>query len=369
MRAYSAKVSRQIDRWVEQGLIDGATAETLRQDLRVQGFGAISFGRVLAIMAAILIAAAILIVVAANFEAIPRVVRVLGLFMIIAASYVGGALCKTRRRDGAGEALYLIGTAAFGGSIALVSQMYHLSGDEADAVLVWFAGTIAAAIMLRSPILTNAAVPLALGWLFTRFDWGLLDRGPSHLFLLLLAAIWLVSYWTDSRVARNLVVSSAILYAAIYAIGDDTVTIAILLSVASAAVFVVAWLYPQQVERFAQLGGPQPVLPLVGFLTGIALLQAQFAETSWPMLVLAFTAFAGIVAALLMRGRESRMMRSTAYLAFSVELVLVYIITIGSMIDTGALFLFSGVALALVAWLISRIERKIGRTQEAGGKP
>jgi uncharacterized membrane protein len=287
-------------------------------------------------------------------------VRVLGLFAIIAASYIGGALLKSRGRTGFGEALYIIGAAAFGASIALIGQMYHMSGDEAEAILVWCLGTMVAAPLLRSPMLTNACVPLASAWLLFAFDWGRLDHGPSYWFLVLVAAVWLISYWTRSHAARHLVILSVIFYAVLYGISDDAVIVGIVLAAASAAVFAAAWLAPDAVERFAQLGGPQPVHPLIGFLFGIGMLQVQFSDTFGPMLALALVAFAGIVAALLLRGRESRLMRWVAYIAFTAELVLVYVVMVGTMMETGALFLFSGFALAAVAFIITRIERRIG---------
>jgi len=366
MARYAGKVSHDIDRWLERGLIDEATATVLRQDVERTNRSAISLGTVLSVMAAVLVGAAILIIIAANIEQIPRIVRVLCLFAIIAVSYLGGAVLKLRDRTGFGEALYLIGLAAFGASIALIGQMYHLSGDEAQAVMVWCLAGIFAAVMLKSPILTNAAVLLSAAWLLLAFDWGRIDEGPSYIFLALMAVIWAVSYWTDSRAARHLALLALMFYALLYAISDDAVAVGIILIAVSVAVFAAAYLAPDAVERFAQLGGPQPIHPLIGFLLGIGLLQAQFADNFWPMLLLALFAFAGIVAALVLRGRESRLMRWVAYLAFVMELALLYFITLGTMVETGALFLFSGFALAAVAFVISRIERRIVATDTVG---
>lgn len=359
MAGYAGKVSRDITRWVERGLIDEATATALRRDVEQSNRSALSLGTVLSVMAAVLVGAAIMIIIAANIEQVPRLARVLGLFAIIAASYLGGAMLKSRGRTSFGEALYLVGLAAFGASIALIGQMYHMSGDEAQAVMVWCLAGISAAALLRSPILTNAAVLLSGAWLLLAFNWGRIDEGPSYVFLLLMAVIWAVSYWTRSHAARHLVILAVLFYALLYGISGNAVAVGLLLIAVSAAVFAVAYLAPEAVERFAQLGGPQPIHPLIGFLFGIGLLQAQFADNFWPMLALALIAFAGIVAALVLRGRESRLMRWVAYLAFILELSLLYFMTIGTMVETGALFLFSGFALAVVAFVISRVERRI----------
>lgn len=365
MARYTGKVGRDIDRWLESGLIDQATAKALRLDVERNDRSLFSLGTVLAVMAAVLMGAAILIIIAANIEYIPRIVRVLGLFVIIAASYLGGAILRMRDRVGFSEALYLVGLAAFGASIALIGQMYHLSGDESEAVFVWFVAAIAAAFILKSPILTNASVLLSVTWLLLGFDWGRIDEGPSYIFLVMMAVVWAVSYWTQSSAARHLVILAVMFYALLYGISDNAVIVGSALAIVSALVFLAAWAVPEAVERFAQLGGPQPIHPLIGFLLGISLLQAQFSDQFGPMLLLSLIAFAGIVVALLLRGRQSRLMRWVAYLAFTVELAMLYIVMVGSMIETGALFLFSGFALAVVAFAISRLERRIAASDSS----
>ena len=161
MAAYSVRVKQDIARWAEQGLIPAALAETLSRDVEQRERKSLSFGSVLAMMAALLLGAAILVLVAANWEAIPRLGRVAALFATILAGYVGGAVLKARDHNAIGEALYIIAAAAFGGSIALIGQMYHMSGDELDAVVTWCVGTGFAALALRSNPLTVAAVALA----------------------------------------------------------------------------------------------------------------------------------------------------------------------------------------------------------------
>ena len=163
MASYSTRVRQDIARWAENGLIDAATADALANDGIANDRRSLSFGSVLAMMAALLFGAAILIFIAANWEAIPRLARVVALFAVILAGYVGGAILKTRGHPAIGEALWVVAAAAFGGAIALVGQMYHLAGDESSAVLTWCAGTALAAVMLRSSPLTVAAVGIAVG--------------------------------------------------------------------------------------------------------------------------------------------------------------------------------------------------------------
>ncbi|MEZ5804704.1 MAG: DUF2157 domain-containing protein [Rhizobiaceae bacterium] len=365
MFAQRSHLRREIVRWRDAGLVDGTTAERLLLDVETRQDEGMSFGSVLAIMAAILVAAAILVFIAANWEAIPRLARVGALFALIAAGYVGGAVLKGRDHPGFGEALFIIGAASFGAAIALIGQMYHMTGDETAAVLTWCLGTTLAAAVLRSPVLTAAAVLIAVAWLLMLAD-GM--RVYRYAFLLLGIVIWAVSYWTHGRAARHLLLLSAILWAFVVGIDGRPVEAGLALALVSAAVFAAAHWAQETVERLARLGGPYPAHPLIGFLVGMAMIQVEVYEHFVPMLLATLIAFAGIIAALVLRGRESRLMRWIAYVAFAIELCFAYIVTVGSMIDTAGLFLFSGLALAVVAFIIVRIEKRMtGRPAMQGG--
>nr|MDQ2704899.1 DUF2157 domain-containing protein [Pseudomonadota bacterium] len=320
------------------------------------------FGSILAIMAALLLGAAILVFVASNWEAIPRLGRVGALFAIIFAGYVGGAALKLNGHAAIAEGVWLIAAAAFGGAIALIGQMYHLSGDETQAVLTWCAGTAIAAAALRSGPLTMGAVALAAAWLFLReVDFGR-DMGYPHAFLGIAAILWLLSYWTDSRASRHLLLLSLVFYAALVAAGrdSDVVGIAAMLAAISAALFALAVAMPEKVEKIARLGGLLPVHGLIGFLTGMIMIQLEIAdENSTGFAIAAAVALAGIVAALLFAGRESRGLRWVAYIGFAAELCLIYVTMIRDMFGTAGFFLAAGVILGLLALAIIRVEKRM----------
>ena len=364
---YQARLRGEISRWAKAGLIDGAAAARLSQDVEARRGEGFSFGSVLAAMAAILVAAAILAFIAANWEAIPRLARVAALFALIAVSYVGGAILKQRDHVGFGEALFIVGAASFGGAIALIGQMYHMTGDEAAAILTWSLGTMVAAAALRSPNLTWCAVLLAVTWLLIREAGYGSGYDHRYTFVVLGLAIWAMSYWTRSQAARHLLVLSLILLAVLIGVDGRPIEAGMVLALASVAIFAAAHFAPDLIERFARLGGPYPALPLIGFVVGLTMIQAEIYEHFAPMLIATLIAFAGIIAALVLRGRESRLMRWIAYAAFALELCIAYVITIGTMMDTAGLFLFSGLALAVVAFFIIRVEKRLAGNPVAEG--
>lgn len=359
MASYLTRLKRDVERWRQAGHLDEATAAFLISDAESRERRSLSFGNVLAIMAALLFAAAVLIMVAANWEAIPRLVRVGGLFLIILAGYVGGAWLKSRGSYGFAEALWLIAAAAFGGSIALIAQMYHLSGDETAAILTWSIGTAVAAGLLRSGPLTVMAIAIAVYWLLSRgFGfWREIDFPFSY--LLVAAVYWALSYWTRSKAARHLILLSLILFACLFVVEADTIVVGIAMTLASALIFAAGVLAPDAADRLVRLDGRLPLHGLLGFLVGMAVTQAYLINETAALALCALVIFGAVAAAVVLAGRESRALRWLAYIGFSVELCFIYVVMMGTMIGTAGLFLLSGVVLGIVAWVITRIERRM----------
>lgn len=366
---FRTRLLREIEDWARRGLIDAALSERLAADVkaRVRGF---SFASVLGLLAALLLGAAVLTFIAANWEAVPRLARLGMLGLVIAAGPVIGALFEARGAHLVGEGARIVGSAAYGAGIALVSQMYHIAGDEASGVLLWCLGTALAAVLLRSKALNIAAVVLAALFLSlsTRL-WGVSPDFPWW-YPALLAALWAVAIWTDSIGARRLVVLALIhfgLHLWLDANGSTAILVAGGMLAVSALLFVAAALRPAATEAALRLGGAAAFLALVGFSAALMLLHWHFGEEVGGMLVVAAIGFGGAVAALLLAGAHDRAVRVGAYVLFAVEVILIYFITVGGLIGTAAFFLSAGVALALVAFLILKLERRMAARAAEGG--
>ncbi|PBC04013.1 DUF2157 domain-containing protein [Mesorhizobium sp. WSM3860] len=363
MAGYATKVRADIARWRETGLIDASTADALTRDIAANDRTSLSFGSILAMMAALLFGAAILIFVAANWEAIPRLARVTALFAVILGGYVGGAVLKTRDHTAIGEALWLVAAAAFGGSIALIGQMYHLSGDEASALLTWCAGTALAAVALRSNPLTVASVAIADAWLFLK--WGGFFRRAEfpYFFVVIVLVLFAISFWTRSQAARHVIILSIVFYLLLLAIDhNNTLQVAIPLVLVSALLFAAAIFVAEPVDSVVQLGGRLPLHALIGFLAGLAMVQFELAdEASYNsgFAIASAAALAGIVAATMLGGRESRGLRWVAYAGFAFELAIIYVVMLQSMLDTAGFFLSAAVLLGILALVIIRVEKRM----------
>ncbi len=242
--------------------------------------------------------------------------------------------------------------------------MYHLAGDESSAVLTWCAGTALAAAALRSNPLTVAAAGIADGWLVMSLVGGFrlfAETAFPHLFVAVAVALFVLSYWTRSVVTRHLILLSLIAYAGLFAMDHDVLQVSFALAAVSVALFAAAVLAPEPVEGIARLGGRLPLHALIGFLTGMAMIQFTFADetgTGGGFAAASAVALAGIAAAVVLAGRESRGLRWIAYLGFAFELVVIYLVTMQSMLGTAGFFLTAAIILAILAFAIIRIERR-----------
>lgn len=364
MAAYPTRVRKDIERWRKAGLVDEATARSLQADVEANNSGRLSFGTVLSVMAAALFAAAILVFIAANWEAMPRLARAAMLFALIVGGYLGGAMLKLSGRDAFGEAAWIVAASAFGASLALIGQMYHLSGDERQAVLAWGIGTALAAGALRSGPLNVGAVLLAIAWMImhplTRWQAGDLPA----LYLPLAAALYALSFWTGSRASRHLLMLSLWLFAFIFFWRDESLLIPQLVIVASVALFVFGLMYPRTADAVLGLGDGLPIHALIGFLVGIGIMQMQWLDEP-PLLAMTLVAFAGIIGAMLAGGRDNVWLRRIAYAAFIFQLCFIYTVMLGTMLGTAGFFVFGGLALSVLAWIITRIERRFSPTGAA----
>lgn len=374
MAGYLDTLRKDIARWHAEGLIDERTAAALVSDVEKRP-GRISFGSILAMLAAVLLGAALLLLIAANWDALPRLSRVFLIFSGMAAGYVGGAWLKLRRHEAFGEALWVLAATAFGAGIALIAQMYHLSGDEAQAVLVWCVGTAFAAAALRSHPLTVGAVLLAVAWLLMLSVES--ETGVPLSYLLVAAGLWAVSLWTRSMPARHLVLLSLMLLAILFymegiglfmpASHDARLAAPLALAVVSVTAFGLAVTLPDRAESVLRLGGGLSVQGLIGFVAGMSVVQFEV-YGEWTFTLAAVLVLAGVVGALILAGRESRMLRWLAYAGFIWELGLIYLVLLGSMLGTAGFFFVAGVVLAAVAWAISRIERRIAFGRPGGAR-
>ncbi len=122
---------------------------------------------ILSTIGAVLVSAGIILLIASNWDAIPRLVKLAGGLALLGGAHAGGWFVgRDGRHPRVAEALHLIGSVMFLANIALVGQIYHLSSRTPNAILLWLLGIAPLAWILRSKaqhILTLGVLALWLG--------------------------------------------------------------------------------------------------------------------------------------------------------------------------------------------------------------
>jgi uncharacterized membrane protein len=373
--AFSVSANRDIERWVTSGLIDRGTADQLYADLANRP-GRFGLGAVLGVLGAVLLGVALLSLVAANWNEIPRLMRVAFILTVIAAGYLGGAW-----RAGKGDAvfssvLYVIAAIAFGGGIAIVGQMYHLSGDAASAALVWCLGTLAAAVLLLSG---NLAVMGALTGLFylltvTKDSFINLAResswhGDHYYWIVPLLALGVAAaaQLTQTRVAAHSVVWLIIGYMITMRLEYNTDYLDYVVGVTGTVSFFALVYFEAIVDKVTHLVRALQAYALGIAFTGLASIQFLLPSANIGASIVLGLAILGLaIAALAVRGRDHGQVRMLAYAAFAFEVLYLAYETVGSIIGTSLFFFLIGVFVMFLAFLVMRLERRF-KSPELGG--
>jgi uncharacterized membrane protein len=168
-RGYRRHLEADLVKWVAQGVISGDAAQSIRK----ARFGEDAVSRlpgIFAMLGALMLAASVSAFVAANWQEIPRLVRLVGILAIIAGCFFPALLLERRGMPRGADAAVTFATLCFGAGVALVGQMYHLPADwPAGAMLIAIGGLVAAALTGKNGPLVIAFVAMT-SWSWGRFD-------------------------------------------------------------------------------------------------------------------------------------------------------------------------------------------------------
>lgn len=363
---YRGRLERDLNGWASKGLLDPALVPALLADYD-QRESAFSLGRVLMAMAALLIGGAVVLLIAANWEVIPRLVRLVGIVALIWSAYLKAAYWKLRNSPRLSEASLVAGLLFFGGGIALVGQMYHLSGDSTQAAIVWFAGAALTAVLFRSS--AAAAVCGFLAFVVAGTEWSDSFSLRDNLLLWLMPAmagvvIALVRFAGAGR-TRHLAYLLMVCWVLILYGQHEAPVTALLIAAAGGVCYLLAALPASPLYRLARNAGAAPAFySFLVLMMGLLLLHFE-AEGLVEQVVLGVAMLVAAVAGLFLSGRDNGAVRYLAYAAFAAETLYLSSATLGSILGASGFFLISGLVVAVVAWLVVRLERRFSARSSA----
>lgn len=362
-------LSRELDQWTQSGLLQPGQGDILLadHDRRHTGF---SLSAVLAVLAAVLFGAAVIALIAANWEFIPRLMRVVAIFVFIISGLAVAVHAVRRGSGGLAEAALVFTLLCFGSGIALVGQMYHLSGDEAAFLMTWAFGALVVSLSFSSPMAGVSAGLLGFGYLFaeaTFFD----SRSGNDLnlsgYLIVLAlalAVGLSAWRSRSMIAGHL--SSLLLICWVMWIIKDTTDLepGYPLALMGAVVFGIGSFTPAVFGIAISRHGALSAYGAVMLLSGLGFIQATLDNPG----LAAEMALAGFillvsVGVLAVAGGENRLVRRFAYFVFACETIYVVSETLGSLLGSFGFLFLGGLVLSAIAFAVTKIEKRLKKKQ------
>ena len=192
IRLLKKDLATEISTWVDQQLI---SVDQARSICRLYGVdydrirSRSTAYRVPVVLGFLFIGLSLITVIGANWDTIPRGVRMAGLLVLTAGTH-GLAMRQYRSgRTSPAVGLFILGNLFYGASIILIAQIYHLGEHMPDGVFWWALGSLPFAVLLCNTWLTLFSGLLALLWYFLELRTGFLAPAFfSAVFPLFLAA-------------------------------------------------------------------------------------------------------------------------------------------------------------------------------------
>ncbi len=218
IRLLKQEIAREATDWVRDGVIsrDQAIAICERYGIDFNNLQSHSFGYfVLMGLGYLFIGLAMITLVSANWDDIPRAVRMIGLIGVTLAANIFGVQKYRSGEHGPATTAFFLGALLYGASIMLIAQIYHIGEHFPDGIFWWAFGVLPVALLLDSVLLMLLTATLSYLWflvesgagfyptLFPVFIAGLAwqtvrGKQSNLLFLALLAA---VAMWAEYTLA------------------------------------------------------------------------------------------------------------------------------------------------------------------------
>lgn len=193
MASYRARLERDLDRWIADGLVPAGSRSAILGDAhepkRLDVAGA------LGLVGALLLGAAVIAFVAANWDAMSRALR-FALVLLAFLAAIGGAAESARRRMlQTTNAFTALAALIFAAALGLTGQIFDILGDPQHTL--WTAGLVAGALALAGRSSAAGAVALLLigAGDLARMDWNSGGLGLPLPVLVATAPLAMVAGW------------------------------------------------------------------------------------------------------------------------------------------------------------------------------
>ncbi len=187
--SFYQQLQEKIPQWKAHGWLDEKSANAIlkdalldahKRDDSVGSTHTASKGKshklslIISVMGVLLLSAGAISFLAANWQGMSKLIKLILLFSSMASAYLAAAWALSphkslyhqskQRYPALGQSFLLLGVLFFGNNIMLVAQIYHIDSHYPNGILLWAAGAFITTIIIRSEVVLIAASLLALLW-------------------------------------------------------------------------------------------------------------------------------------------------------------------------------------------------------------
>ena len=158
-------LAKELDRWQSDGIVDKETATKIANlyEIDINAHSEKS-SFILKLVAYLFFALAFFTLVGANWEEIPRLVRLALVLFTLGLVNFGGVYYLKKGKDKLGTATLFLGNFCYGAAIALIAQIYNISDEPSGGVLIWSVGAFALSFASKKGFLVAQSLVFATIW-------------------------------------------------------------------------------------------------------------------------------------------------------------------------------------------------------------
>lgn len=219
IRLLKNDLAKEVLEWTGQGIITRDQARDIcrQYDVDIDQIKQKTLGyNVLVGLGYLFVGLAVITLIGANWDQIPRAVRMAGLVLLTLTTQAIGVRQYLTGFKSRAVGIFLLGNLFYGASIILIAQIYHLGEHMPDGIFWWALGCLPIGVLIKSPWVTLQSLVLSFIWFYLQAEFGfypalfplflagglyVLITGPQSMILFLMTVAG-IGFWIEWSLAE-----------------------------------------------------------------------------------------------------------------------------------------------------------------------